>query len=69
MRRKWLGACTLILLLWFAAGNTFLATWLSASIFRFALFWLGLVMWLLLVIVFALYDALMAVREERERMK
>lgn len=69
VRRKWLGGCALILVLGFAAGTSVLSTWLSLSFWRFFLYWMALLGWALLVIVFALYDALRAVREERERMK
>ncbi|TAE92987.1 MAG: hypothetical protein EAZ81_01225 [Verrucomicrobia bacterium] len=69
VRRKWLGSFALILVLGFAAGTSVLSAWLSHSIWRFFLYWMALLGWALLVIVFALYDALCAVREERERMK
>jgi drug/metabolite transporter (DMT)-like permease len=68
-RRKWLGAFALSLVVVFGVGTTFLAGWLSESIARFSLYWLGVLGLIVVVILFALYDALAVIREERDRMK
>jgi hypothetical protein len=48
---------------------TFLAPWLSRSVWRFGIFWLMVLVMVFVVIIFALYDAVAVIREERERMK
>jgi drug/metabolite transporter (DMT)-like permease len=68
-RRKWLGSSALLLLGVFALGLWGIDDWLNQSIARFGLWWLGVVGLTLVVMIFALYDALAAIREERDKMK
>jgi hypothetical protein len=68
-RRKWLGGLLLFLVICFGSGMTFLAPWLSRSVWRFGIFWLMVLVMVFVVIIFALYDAVAVIREERERMK
>ena len=68
-RRKWLGYAALLLLGLFAAGLWLIADWLASSPVRFGVWWLGVTVWTLVVLLFALYDALAVIREERDKMK
>jgi|LakMenE18May11ns_1017448.scaffolds.fasta_scaffold9877855_2 quinol-cytochrome oxidoreductase complex cytochrome b subunit len=66
-RRKWLGWAALLMLALFAIGLWGIQGWLAQSLLRFTLWWLGCACFTGLVMIFALYDALRAVREEREK--
>lgn len=68
-RRKWLGSAALLLLGLFAAGLWLIAGWLAESALRFGVWWLGVAVWTLVVLLFALYDAMAVIREERDKMK
>lgn len=68
-RRKWLGGLLLFLVICLGSGMTFLAPWLSRSVWCFGIFWLMVLVMVFVVIIFALYDAVAVIREERERMK
>jgi hypothetical protein len=66
-RRKLLGWAALLMLALFAIGLWVIQTWLAQSLLRFTLWWLGCAVYTGVVMLFALYDALRAVREEREK--
>lgn len=68
-RRKWLGSTAFVMLGLFALGLWGVESWLAASWIRFGLWWLGVAVLTLMVMLFALYDAVAAIREEREKMK
>lgn len=68
-RRKWLGWMILVPLLMMGLGLWAIDGWLWQSPWR-ALFWWGAcAMATLVVILFATYDALAAVKEEREKLQ
>jgi hypothetical protein len=68
-RRKWLGSAAMLLLVLFSVGLWGIPGWLAGSALRFGLWWLMVAGWTFVVMLFALYDALVAIREERDRMK
>ncbi len=68
-RRKWLGTAAFLMLGLFALGLWGIAGWLADSPLRFGLWWLGVACWTLVVLLFSLYDAMAAIREERDKMK
>jgi hypothetical protein len=68
-RRKWLGSAAFVMLGLFALGLWGIDAWLETSWIRFGLWWLGVTFLTLMVMLFALYDALAAIREERDKMK
>ncbi len=53
----------------FALGLWGIDDWLERSLIRFSLWWLGVAFHTIVVMLFALYDALAAIREERNQMK
>jgi peptidoglycan biosynthesis protein MviN/MurJ (putative lipid II flippase) len=66
-RRKWLGRLLMLAVAWMALGLWVLDGWLSKNVVPF-LFWWGFCFLLASVLVlFALYDALAVIREEREK--
>ena len=68
-RRKVIGRLLLLALLLMAAGLWLVAGWLAESAWRFLLWWGGCALVTCLVLMFALYDALAVIREEREKQK
>lgn len=66
-RRRMLGQLLLFALGLMAVGLWVLGGWLQESVIRFALWWGGCGVVTMVVMLFALYDALAVVREERER--
>jgi len=68
-RRRGLGSSALLMLALFAAGLWLVDDWISVSPMRFAAWWLGVAMWTMVVMLFSLFDALAAIREERDKMK
>jgi hypothetical protein len=66
-RRKWLGRWLLLTLGWMAIGLWVVDGWLAKGAWKF-LGWWGICFLLSAVlVVFALYDALSVLREEREK--
>jgi peptidoglycan biosynthesis protein MviN/MurJ (putative lipid II flippase) len=66
-RRKWLGRWLLLTVVWMAAGLWVVDGWLGEDAWKFLAWW-GICFALAAVlVVFALYDALSVVREEREK--
>jgi TctA family transporter len=68
-RRKWLSSAAFLMLGLFALGLWGIDDWLERSLIRFSLWWLGVAFHTIVVMLFALYDALAAIREERNQMK
>ena len=64
-RRKIIGRMLMVALLMMAAGLWLIDGWLSADVMLFTLWWAGCAGLTCLVMLFALYDALAAIREER----
>lgn len=65
MRRKWLARWLLLTVGWMAVGLWVLDGWLAGNVWKFVAWW-GVCFGLACVlVVFALYDALAVVREER----
>ncbi len=68
-RRKLLFRMLMAALLIMAAGLWLIDGWLSENPWRFLLWWGGCGLLTIIVLVFALYDALAVIREEREKFK
>jgi hypothetical protein len=66
-RRKWLGRIALVPLAMLGIGVWVLDGWIWASPLRVLLWWGGCALATLVVMLFALYDALAVIREEREK--
>jgi hypothetical protein len=66
-RRKWLGRMTLVPLGMMAMGLWVLHDWIWASPWRVLCWWGGCAVVTCVVILFALYDALAVIREERSK--
>ena len=68
-RRKWIGRMLMVPLLMLAAGLWFIDEWLLASPLRFLCWWGACAIFTVMVMLFAVYDALAAIREERDRFR
>lgn len=66
-RRKWLGRMILLPLGMMAGGLWLIDAWLWANPWRAIIWWGGCGLATLVVILFALYDALAVIREERAK--
>jgi peptidoglycan biosynthesis protein MviN/MurJ (putative lipid II flippase) len=66
-RRKVIARMVLLALLVMAAGLWLVDDWLASSAWLFLLWWAGCAVLTCVVMLFALYDALAVIREERER--
>lgn len=66
-RRKVIGRLLLFDLLLMAAGLWLIDDWLAKDPWRFLLWWGGCALATGLVLLFALYDSLAVIREEREK--
>jgi peptidoglycan biosynthesis protein MviN/MurJ (putative lipid II flippase) len=66
-RRKFIGRMLMAALLMMAAGLWLIDGWLAADVLRFLLWWAGCAGLTCLVMVFALYDMLAVIREERDK--
>lgn len=67
MRRKVIARYLALLLAVFVTGLWVIPDWLDDSIPRFALWWGGFALMTIFLLLFALYDALAVIREERDR--
>lgn len=67
MRRKIIGRMLMAALLMMAAGLWLIDGWLAAGLWRFVIWWGACAGLTCIVMLFALYDALAVVREERDR--
>jgi uncharacterized membrane protein len=65
-RRRVLAQMLMVALGLMAIGLWVLGAWLQESVIRFALWWGACALITVVVMLFALYDALAVVREERE---
>ena len=68
-RRKWIARMMLVPLGMLAIGLWVINGWLEETPWRFLLWWAGCAVATVIVIIFALYDALAVVSEERERQR
>lgn len=66
-RRKWLGRMVLVPLAMLGLGIWVLDQWIWESPWRVLLWWGGCTLATLAVILFALYDGLAVIREERSK--
>jgi ABC-type antimicrobial peptide transport system permease subunit len=66
-RRRWLGRMTLLPLGMIAVGLWLIDAWLWASPWRAIVWWGACGLATLVVILFAIYDALAVIREERAK--
>lgn len=66
-RRKWMGRMMLVPILMLAIGLWVIHGWLMADPWRFIFWWGGCGVATCVVMIFALYDALAVIREEREK--
>jgi hypothetical protein len=64
-RRKILAYWVLFVLAWIVLGLWIIDGWLAESAMRFIAWWCACLVITLILIIFALYDALSVVREER----
>jgi hypothetical protein len=67
MRRKWLARWLMLTIGWMAVGLWVIDVWLAEVAWRFLLWWGTCAVMACLLMVFALYDALAVVREEKNR--
>lgn len=67
MRRQAMGRSLALLLAVFAIGLWAIDGWLAANVWRFVIWWGGCAFLAIFVVMFALYDALAVIREERDR--
>jgi hypothetical protein len=67
LRRRALSGFAVAMLGMFALGLWGIDGWLAASPWRFALYWVFCAGLAVFVMLFALFDALAVIREERER--
>lgn len=66
-RRKWLGRCLLLTLTWMVVGFWVVDGLLSNNALLFVLWWAFCFFLACVLVMFALYDVLAVMREERER--
>jgi len=69
LRRRAMGRCLALLLAVFAIGLWGIDEWLRANIWRFFLWWAGCGALALFTVLFAFYDAMAVIREEREKLQ
>ncbi len=65
MRRRWIGRWLLITLVWMAVGLWGIEAWLAEEAVRFLLWWGACGVLAVGLMIFALYDSVSVVREER----
>lgn len=68
MRRKWLARLLFLTIAWLAVGLWVIDGWLSAEVWRFVAWWGACGMLALVLLLFALYDSLAVIREERDKL-
>lgn len=66
-RRRFMAKLLMLALAMMAAGLWLFEPWLAANLWRFFLWWAACAVITFLTMLFALYDALAVVREERAR--
>ncbi|MDE0835855.1 MAG: hypothetical protein OSA84_05830 [Akkermansiaceae bacterium] len=65
MRRKWLGRWLMVTIGWMAVGLWVIDGWLGDQAWRFFVWWGVCAVLACVLMIFALYDALAVMREER----
>lgn len=65
-RRKWIARWLFFTLVWMAAGLWLIDGWLEQNVLWFAGWWLFCGFLAIVLVIFALYDWLSVIREERE---
>lgn len=65
-RRKWLARCLLLTIAWMAVGLWVVGGWLAEDAWKFLVWWGICFLLATVLVIFALYDALAVIREERE---
>ncbi|GAA5116257.1 hypothetical protein JIN84_19305 [Luteolibacter yonseiensis] len=68
-RRKWMGRMVLVPLGMLAVGLWVIDAWIWESPWRVLFWWGGCAVATVMVMLFAMYDALAVIREEREKHK
>lgn len=68
MRRKMGFQLVIVLVIIVALGTWPLANWLGSNIWLFLIWWGIVMLYLVMVILLAIYDMLAVVKEEREKM-
>jgi polyferredoxin len=67
LRRRVLSTFLILLLAMFASGLWLFDHWLEKNLWRFVIWWGACAVLAVFIFLFALYDAMAVVREERER--
>ena len=67
MRRKWLARWLMLTLSWMAVGLWAIDGWLGESAWRFIIWWGICGVLAIVLMMFALYDSIAVVREERNK--
>lgn len=65
MRRRWLGRLLMLTIGWMAAGLWVIDGWLEEEAWRFLAWWGACAVLTIVLLMFALHDALAVVKEER----
>ena len=65
-RRKWMARWLFATLAWMAVGLWVVDSWLAENVARFALWWLFSGFLAVVLMIFALYDSVTVVKEERD---
>ena len=66
-RRRWMGRWLLFTLVWMATGLWVINGWLGQEVIRFVIWWLFCGFLAVGLMLFAMYDSVSVVREEREK--
>jgi len=67
-RRKFITGLLVFIVGYFAIGNWMIDSWLGQGLWRMLIFWGFLMVLLIFLILFAIFDALAAIGEERRKM-
>ena len=68
LRRKAMARSLVLLLAVFAIGLWGIPGWLQENLWRFVIWWGGCGLLAIVVVLFALYDVMRVIREERDRL-
>ena len=66
-RRQCITGLLIFVIAYFALGYWGIDSWLAKGLWRMLFFWGGMVLMLLFLLLFALFDALAAIGEERKK--
>lgn len=67
LRRRWLARWLILTIAWMATGLWVIDGWLGEEAWRFLFWWGACAVLTTVLAIFALYDALAVIREEREK--